>query len=169
MPDDSVSFLYNRMHMETAPQHILFLCIKTVLVLFLLDLACVLFRPVPFEINRAIMRLAGRQSFIKKRTAKENAIKERVAARELRVPNWCTVMANNKYRADNLAAIANLITNKDQVSFDDDNNKLGAAPSKLISNQPLPFSLAYRATVLWRCRGKRQQDPAERQRYKNLA
>jgi hypothetical protein len=60
------------------------------------------------------MRLARRQSSIKKRTAKENAIKERVA-RELRVPNWRTVMANNKYRADNLAAIANLITNKDKV------------------------------------------------------
>ena len=87
--------------------------------------------------------MARRQSFIKKRTAKENAIKERVA-RELRVPNWHTVMANNKYRADNLAAIANLIINKDQVFFDDDddNNKLGAAPSNLISNQPLPFSLA---------------------------
>jgi hypothetical protein len=79
-------------------------------------------------------------------------------------------MANNKYRADNLAAIANLIISKDQVFFDDDNNnKFGAAPSNLISNQPLPFSLAYRATVLWRCRGKRQQDPAERRRYKNLA
>jgi hypothetical protein len=81
-----------------------------------------------------------RQSFIKKRTAKENAIKERVA-RELRVPNWRTVMANNKYRADSLAAIANLIINKDQVFFDDD-DKFGSAQSKLISNQPLPFSFA---------------------------
>jgi hypothetical protein len=51
-------------------------------------------------------------------------------------------MANNKYRADNQAAIANLIINKDRVFFDDDNNKFGAAPPKLISNQPLPFSLA---------------------------
>jgi hypothetical protein len=76
---------------------------------FLLDLACVcvLFRHVLFEINRAIMRLARRQqSFIKKRTAKENAIKERMA-REPWAPNWRTVKANNKYRADNLAAIAN--------------------------------------------------------------
>jgi hypothetical protein len=78
-------------------------------------------------------------------------------------------MANDKYRADNQAAFANLIINKDQVFFDDDNNKFGAAPPKLISNQPLLFSLAYRVAVLWRCRGKRQQDPAERQRYKNLA
>jgi hypothetical protein len=51
-------------------------------------------------------------------------------------------MANNKYRADNQAAIANLIINKDQVFFDDDDNKFGAASSKLISNQTLPFSLA---------------------------
>jgi hypothetical protein len=29
-------------------------------------------------------------------------------------------MANNRYRADNQAAIANLIINKDQVFFDDD-------------------------------------------------
>jgi hypothetical protein len=67
---------------------------------------CVLFRHVLFEINRAIMRLARRQSFIKKRTAKENAIKEHMA-REPLAPNWRTVKANNKYRADNLAAIAN--------------------------------------------------------------
>ena len=52
------------------------------------------------------MRLARRQSFIKKRTAKENAIKERMA-REPLAPNWRTVKANNKYRADNLAEIAN--------------------------------------------------------------
>jgi hypothetical protein len=51
-------------------------------------------------------------------------------------------MANNKYGADNLAAIANLITNKDQVFFDDDDNNVQTAPSKLISNQPLPFLLA---------------------------
>jgi hypothetical protein len=77
------------MHMQTAPRHMFLLCIKTVPVLFFARFGvCVLFRPVPFEINRAIMRLARRQSFIKKRTAKENAIKERVAARELRVPNW---------------------------------------------------------------------------------
>ena len=94
--------------MQTAPGHMFVLCIKTVPVLFLLDLACVcfLFRPVLFEINRAIMRLARRQSFIKKRTAKENAIKEHMA-REPWAPNWRTVKANNKYRADNLAEIAN--------------------------------------------------------------
>jgi hypothetical protein len=83
------------------------LCIKTAPVLFLLDLAC--------EINRAIMRdWRAEAEFHQKRTAKEDAIKEHVA-RELRVPNWRTVMANNKYRADNLAAIANLIINKDKV------------------------------------------------------
>jgi hypothetical protein len=79
------------MRMQTAPRHMFVLCIKTVPVLFLLDLArvCVLFRPVLFEINVELYheRLAGRQSFIKKRTAKENAIKERMAARELRLPN----------------------------------------------------------------------------------
>ena len=71
-----------------SPRDMFVLCIKTVLILFLLDLACVLFRPVPFEINRAIMRdwRGGRVSS-QKRTAKENAIKERVV-RELRVPNW---------------------------------------------------------------------------------
>jgi hypothetical protein len=126
--------------MQTAPRHMFLLCIKSAPVLFFARFGVCSFSPVPFEINRAIMRLARRQSFIKKRTTKENAIKERVA-REFRVPNWRTVMDNNKYRADNLAAIANLIISKDQVFFDDDNNnKFGAAPSKLISNQPLPFS-----------------------------
>ena len=32
-------------------------------------------------------------------------------------------MANNKYRADNQAAIANLIINKDQVFYDNDNKR----------------------------------------------
>jgi hypothetical protein len=43
MLDDSVFFLYNRMHMQKA-QTLVFLCIKTAPVLFLLDFACVLFR-----------------------------------------------------------------------------------------------------------------------------
>jgi hypothetical protein len=62
-----------------------------------------------------------RQSFIKKRTAKENAIKEHVAENSGFRTGVGTVMANDKYRADNLAAIANLITSKDQIFFDDDN------------------------------------------------
>jgi hypothetical protein len=65
------------------------LCIKTVPVLFFARFGvCVLFRPVPFEINRAIMRdWRAEAEFHQKRTAKEDAIKEHVA-RELRVPNW---------------------------------------------------------------------------------
>jgi hypothetical protein len=64
---------YTIMHMQKAPRHMVFLCIKIVPVLFLLDLARVLFRPVPFEINRAIMRLAcgGRVS------SKKNGERER--------------------------------------------------------------------------------------------
>jgi hypothetical protein len=60
------------MHMQKALQHMFFLCIKTAAVLFLLDLARVLFCPVPFEINRAIMRLAcGRKVSSKKNSERE--------------------------------------------------------------------------------------------------
>jgi hypothetical protein len=66
----------------------LFLCIKTAAVLFLLDLAHVLFCPVPFEINRAIMRLAcGRKVSSKKNSERERDKRTR-GFRELRVPNW---------------------------------------------------------------------------------